>query len=681
MIELTDAAQKVLCKRYLLKDSGAANTEVCPHCEEHHETVEQMFRRISFGSQEFYELMSSLRFLPNSPTIFNAGTGQGTLSACFKFDVDDSMVSIMDVANKAAMVQKWGGGVGYTLSKLRAAGTSIASTHGKACGPIAVMKLYQSVSEMITQGGKRDAAQIAILQCDHPDIRDFISCKKGNDKVLNTFNLSVAVTDEFMSKVANSTISDENKLFREICNSAWESGEPGLYFIDEAERHNPTPDLGKLTGTNPCGEVPLLDNEPCNLGSINLVKHYSYLLDGLDWSMLAVTIRCAVRYLNTVLDNNDYPVKEIKEAANLTRKIGLGVMGWADLLALQHIDYDSITSVEYAEEVMKFINNTARQESISLAGEYGSFPAYEEELHGGARRNATVTCIAPSGSISVIAGCSAGIEPHFIRDGSRYLGDREQVSEKIRVHTGNFIPKIVHEVHWEWQIKMLAAFQKYTNLAVSKTVNLPSDATISDVSGAYLLAWQLGCKGVTVYRDKSRGEQVIDFTEPSTARESIPIVVENKEINGRRRMTTTRKSITHKFDIGEFEGYLTVGLFEDGKPGEVFITSSKQGSTIEGLLDSVAIVVSMSLQYGVPITTIINKFRGTRFEPAGLTQNKDIQICTSVLDYVARWLALTFNNSLQPTESGMLCPDCQLPAVLQDGCLSCGAGCGWSRCG
>lgn len=379
-------ATTVLCNRYLRpKDDGR---QPCAHCGKKHETPEELFERCSFGDDNYYNLLGSRDFLPNSPTLFNVGTGQGTYSACFKFDIEDSMESIMDVATRSAFVQKWGGGVGYCLSSLRPYGAPIRTTHGKACGPIAVLALNHAVSRMITQGGKRAGAQMGILHCDHPDIVRFIHCKdvprdcrchdcklvKGCEhsaaKMFDTFNISVACTDKFMEE-ARQEGTRAHALFEAMVESAWGTGDPGLYFIDTSEKANPTPWLGELSGTNPCGETPLLNNEPCNLGSINL----SHFVDGsVDWEKLEQVTRLATRYLDTVLDNNAFPDERIEKAAKLTRKLGLGVMGWADMLAILHIHYDSEDAVKLGKEVMSRIQRWSHEESEKLAEEKGVFP-------------------------------------------------------------------------------------------------------------------------------------------------------------------------------------------------------------------------------------------------------------------------------------------------------------------
>jgi len=657
-------ALKLLCKRYLIHSEEA---EICPRCGERHETVEQMLERASFGNVDYYNMMARLDFLPGSPALFNAG-GKGTLSACFKFDVEDTMESILRVGSKSALVQKWGGGVGYCLSELRPKGAHIKSTHGHACGPVAVMCMYHAIAEMITQGGKREGAQMAILHCDHADIEEFIHCKV-KEGMFDTFNISVAVTDNFMESVLAQPDGRDGRLFLEMVEGAWGNGDPGVFFIDVVERSNPTPWLGRLTGCNPCGEVPLLDNESCNLGSINLAnfvapdpQHVGYGF--LDFVRLRGVVCLSVRYLDTVLDNNYYPVEVIEEATLKTRKLGLGVMGWADALALLGMSYDSQDAVDLAGTIMKTIQEAAHGESMRLAGEKGLCPACEvgtscPEDVAPQVRNACITCIAPTGSISVLANCSSGIEPHYSLDYVQIMGDGTKLPMKLDF--GDFVPKTAPEIGYEWHVKHQAAFQAHTDLAVSKTINMPNEATVEDVYSAYVMAWRAGCKGVTVYREGSRVKQALELS-----------VQEDSENDYLAKV--------HRFRVGDVKGFTHWGMKEDGKPFEVFITAYKQGSMVEGLLDAVAILISISLQSGVPLEKLVKHLRGRRFEPHGLTGNPKIPTATSILDYIAKYAQVEFLGTQSSYNSGMICPDCGAHAVSQEGCLKCSEGCGWSRC-
>lgn len=1007
--KLSTTAQTVLCKRYLKKGS---EYPTCPHCNEAHESAEEMFERVSFGNEDFYNLMASLDFLPNSPTLFNAG-GSGTLSGCFKFDVQDDMVSILDVGRKSALVQKWGGGVGYCLSELRPKGAHIRSTHGKACGPIAVMRYYHAVAQMITQGGKREGAQMAILHCDHGDIEEFIHCKE-TEGVLDTFNISVAATDAFMRAAFEAPSGRCGSLFKGIVKNAWSNGDPGLYFIDAAERSNPTSHLGKLTATNPCyaydslvstsrglvriqdlvrgdeayvgdgkfenvvkvhdignrdtvriktkrnyecvvtpeqemcvkdgsvvlakdlklgdvlvlqedgcflsggsrelgriagwitgdggcssyrthvsinerdvpivgeellpliekffpsrlssrakirtfkqrsgnlghqymsgirslydfvletctkdkisnevllsgkefirgfieclffadghaelgngmrqlaltckdrrfaqdvrvvllqfgiktslyivprtghesdayygfkdtqpshriqlggvdrkkfleefdflkfrpdlaevfesvetyqssreyevvaienvgtisvydfttdgerlvyvdgiksrecGEVPLLDNESCNLGSINLLHMLVPNEAYFDWPRLKDVVRLAVRYLDCVLDNNYYPVPEVREATLLTRKLGLGVMGWADALASMEIPYDSQEAIELAGEVMKSIQEAAHDASTELVKGKEVYPGGQigtscPEDVSPQRRNACLTCIAPTGSISTLANCSSGIEPHYSLKYTQVMGDGTRLQRELDF--GDFVPKTAHEINWDWHVKHQAAFQKYTDLAVSKTINMSNSATIEDVKNAYVMAWESGCKGITVYREGSRVKQALEIGTSISDK-----VFPDGDYN----------ALVHKFKISDMKGWMHWGLKPvDNIPYEVFITASKQGSTVDGLLDAVAILISVALQSGVPLEEVVNKMRGRRFEPSGLTSNPKIPTASSILDYLARYAQLKFLGAPTDYNSGTFCAECGAHAINQEGCLVCSENCGWSKC-
>lgn len=682
-VRFSDNALEVLRRRYLVNG----------------ETPEGMLERVSFGNEDYYNLMARLDFLPNSPTLFNAGTGMGTLSACFKFDVEDklrgSQDSIMGTFDKAAAVQQYGGGVGYVFSNLRPKGAKVKTTNGQASGPVSFMKLYHALASTVTQGGKRNGAQMGILSCDHPDIQEFIHCKDVDPDGLSTFNISVAATDAWM----NDCLTDDrsvagSSLLWEMAESAWKTGDPGLYFIDVAEKGNPTPWLGKLTGTNPCGEVPLLNNEPCNLGSINL-GHFVKRRD-VDWERLIQVAHLATRFLDDILDHNTFPHPAIHDAAFATRKLGLGVMGWADMLALLGIHYASDEAVELGRKVMSAIDTAAELESLKLAQEKGVAPCFLE--HGIPLRNATRTCIAPTGTISILADASSGIEPHFAREWTRYGyfgGERVPMKERIAVMewvTDGFEPATAMEIDWAWHIRHQAAFQEHTNLAVSKTINMKEEVSVRDIYDAYVMMWESGCKGGTIYRDNCRATQVLNVEpavvegfSPPTLAEITPIL----HSPTRHRLPLERAAVNHRFQVGDQEGYVSVGLFEDGTPGELFITASKQGSTVRSLLDAIGVEASLLLQHGVPLDSLVSKFTATRFEPAGLTSNPALPVATSILDYVFRWMDLRFGSGKGITlaakgeimlDTGIFCPDCGAPAVMSEGCTTCAGGCGWSKC-
>lgn len=565
--KLTVNALEVLKRRYLLKDEEERIVE----------TPSQMFMRIAkaiahidkqYGEdpnkieKTFYEMMTKLEFVPNSPTLFNAGTEIGQLSACFVLPVEDSLESIFTTVKNMALIEQTGGGVGFDFSRLRPNGDVVKSTKGIASGPVSFMRVFDTATEIIKAGGKRRGAMMGILRVDHPDIVEFITSKQQSG-FLSNFNISVSVTDDFMGTLEENgeywLINPRNKeevqkkkasgIWNLMTKSAWMSGDPGIVFIDEINRHNPTPEIGRMESTNPCGEQPLLPYESCNLGSINLSRMVE---DGkIDWEKLKETIRNAVHFLDNVVDENKYIFEEIEEITRANRKIGLGVMGFADMLIKLGIRYDSEEALQLAEKLMKFIEEESHRKSIEIAEERGSFLNFQKSIwrnRYNAMRNATVTTIAPTGSISIISGCSSGIEPIFaisfmrnVLGGTRLFETNPlfeimakergfysaQLLEKIAA-TGSIqkiegVPEDVKklfvtalDIEPKWHVRMQAAFQKYTDNAVSKTVNLPTNATIEDVDEVYKLAWNLKCKGVTVFRYGSKPEQVLYIGETKT---------------------------------------------------------------------------------------------------------------------------------------------------------------------
>ena len=559
-IALSSNARTVLERRYLLRDASGAVAE----------TPEQLFARVAEAiaavepttelreawAPRFLEAMSSLRFLPNSPTLMNAGTGRGTLAACFVLPVEDTLESIMSTARATALVQKYGGGTGFDFSRLRGEGEPIASTHGAACGPVSVLRHYDDVSRLVTQGGKRDGANMGILRVDHPDVRAFLHAKDDGVSA-QRFNISLAVTDAFLVAAAEGapfTLADPRdgsprgrvdaaELLDEAARSAWLNGDPGMVFIDTINRANPTPAIGAIEATNPCGEVPLLPWEACTLGSINVAAFLDEAMGDLDWAALRETVALAVRFLDNVIDASPFPLEEIREAVRGNRKIGLGVMGFADLLIASGVPYDSPEALDLAERMMSAIASAANDASAALGEEKGVFPNWERSIYAGRKpyRNAARTCVAPTGTIAIIAGASSGIEPLYSLAHLRRMGDGTVLPEvsaafERAARDGDFhspelfedlaaggslqdhgdVPEearrrfaTAHEVGWEQHVRMQAAFQRHTDLAVSKTVNLPHEASVEDVRAALLLAHELGCKGITVYRDGSRAQQVL----------------------------------------------------------------------------------------------------------------------------------------------------------------------------
>jgi len=570
--KLTVNALEVLSKRYLLRNESGRIVE----------TPAEMFRRVAktiatidrrYGAnpeeneEVFCGMMARVEFLPNSPTIFNAGTELGQLSACFVLPVEDSLESIFTAVKNMAFIEKSGGGVGFDFSKLRSKGDIVKSTKGVASGPVSFMRVFDASTEVIKAGGKRRGAMMGVLRADHPDIIEFITAKQKLG-VLSNFNISVAVTDDFMRTVEEDgeywLMNPRNKrkvrrlkakdVWNLMAKSAWESGDPGVIFIDEVNRHNPIPETGRIEATNPCGEQPLLPYESCNLGSVNLSR---IVEDGkIDWKKLRQTVRNAVHFLDNVIDANRFPLKKIKEVTKANRKIGLGVMGFADMLIKLEIAYDSEDALKLAEKIMRFITEEARKKSIELGEERGSFPNFDKSTwkdEYDSMRNATITTIAPTGSISIIAGCSSGIEPLFavsfmrnVLEGTRLFetnplfemtakergfysaGLLEEIARTGSVQGIKGVPEDVKRVFVtaldispEWHVKMQAAFQKYTDNAVSKTVNLPQEATVKDVKKVFQLAYGLKCKGITVYRYGSKPEQVLNIGEIRTEKKKF----------------------------------------------------------------------------------------------------------------------------------------------------------------
>jgi ribonucleoside-diphosphate reductase alpha chain len=752
-LNLNPNAKTVLKTRYLLPG----------------ETPENLFERVATTIAEpekdkdywkdiFYSIMSSTKFLPNSPTLFNAGTGQGTLSACFVIPVQDNMSSIMHAATTSAMIQKFGGGIGYSFSNLRSRGKKITTTHGKACGSIAVLKMLSSLSDMITQGGKRHGANMGILGIDHPEIIDFIHMK-DDDQTAQNFNISVAITNKFMKAVeanANWDLIDPHtketiktinakQIWQEIINSAWKTGDPGIYFIDEANKYNPTPHLGKLESTNPCGEVPLLGNEACNLGSINLAlfvnKDKTFDFDGL----ISLTKICT-RFLDNVVTMNKFPVDEVAKAVEATRKIGLGVMGWHDALIQMDIPYESPKALALGEQLMQTIDTTAKETSIKLAEEKGPYPACRETTP---IRNATRTCIAPTGSISAIAGCSSGIEPVFalayvknVLDGKQlhevnpYL---KQVLEENNLYSESIMEEIAQsgsiqdikeipdnyktlfkaamDIDYSTHIKMQAIFQKHTNLAVSKTINLPNSATKENIEQAYLLAYKEKCRGITVYRDGSKSQQVLEVsnknhskTKKENKQNNTPITEDNRP----RPRPRTVTGITKRVRTGHGNTYVTINFDETGNPFEVFTTLGKAGSSDAAHLEAISRLISLCLRSGINSKAIIEQLKGITDLPVwdegiliksapdavavALEQHTqgDSEETTKTKNALGSQISMWNNpktnghdikKEVTTNEDNKnkiflspKCPECSESLVMQEGCATC-ITCGFTECG
>jgi ribonucleoside-diphosphate reductase alpha chain len=736
-IKLSDNALRVLERRYLTKDGEGRVIE----------TPQELFRRVAkhIASAEliynpkadaspyeetFYQLMESLEFLPNSPTLMNAGHELGQLSACFVLPIKDSMESIFDAVKYTALIHKSGGGTGFSFSRLRPERDRVGSTGGIASGPVSFMRVFDTTTDVIKQGGMRRGANMAILNVEHPDILKFIEAKDDSETLTN-FNLSVAVTDEFMKAVEKSTdynlvnprtgeVMDKlnaKKVFDKIVDMAWRTGDPGVVFIDEINKHNPTPELGKIESTNPCGEQPLLPFESCNLGSINLSKTVADK-DGqpyIDYDKLSQTVKLAVRFLDNVIEVNQFPLPEIAEMTKTTRKIGLGVMGFADMLIQLGIPYDSEQGLVVAEEIAHFISAEADKASIELAHERGIFPAFEGSIYdmpdGPHFRNASRTTIAPTGSLSIIANCSSGIEPLFALSYVRHILEGEefievnpyfeeaakkggfyspdlmkQLAEGKRLKDIEEVPEEIkrlfitaHDISPEWHVKMQAVFQKFTDSAVSKTVNFPHEATPEDVAKVYMLAYQEGLKGITIYRDRSRDSQVLTVGERVKRAEG--------KLAPRKRPKLTR-GVTERVNTGC--GYIYVTVNFDGRGiSEVFSILGKAGGCAAAQLEAISRLTSLALRSGIDVESIVKHLRGIRCPSIAWEQGHAILSCAdaiaSVLEKYIR--EKTATNPDKPSQNPEMvkswagqCPDCGGPLIYQEGCNICLA-CGFTKCG
>ncbi len=719
-LPLTHNSLVVLARRYLIKDRDGNPLE----------TPEEMFRRVARTvaaadllydqkadlealEEEFYQLMTSLDFLPNSPTLMNAGRELGQLAACFVLPIEDSLESIFETLKYTALIHKSGGGTGFSFSRLRPKGDIVLSTHGVSSGPVSFMQVYDAATEAIKQGGTRRGANMAILRIDHPDIEEFITVKHDLTKLTN-FNISVAITEAFMKAYQNNEefplVNPRNgqvirrvrarKLFDLLVESAWLCGDPGVIFIDHINAKNPTPHLGEIEATNPCGEQPLLPFESCNLGSINLSN---FIKDrSIDYERLNKVIHKAIHFLDNVIDINRFPLHHIEEMTKNTRKIGLGVMGFADMLIKLGISYNSEKAIEVAEEVMHFIEVESIRASAELAKRRGNFPAYKGSIWDCPERpymrNATTTTIAPTGSISIIANCSSGIEPIFsvaytrrvldgrelkevhplFQDALKEYGLSKEEIEKIidkAMDTGSVakIEEVPEEVRQlfatafdispEQHLRIQAAFQRHTHNAVSKTINFPQAATEEDIRKVYLLAYELGLKGVTVYRYGSRPRQVL-------------MLKAEEGVSPRQRPKITT-GFTRKVRTGCGNLYITINWDEKGLC-EAFATMGKAGGCASCQIEATSRLISLALRCGVKPVAIIKQLSGIRCPAPSWEDAKPILSCP---DAIAKILAEALHIKIQ-SEKPFLhgpCPDCGSPLELESGCLFCRS-CGYSRC-
>ena len=748
---LSENARIVLARRYLKKDEAGEPTE----------EPETMFWRIArviaeedrkYGAsnaaveeaaRSFYELMTTGEFEPNSPTLMNAGRPLGQLSACFVLPVDDALSNrgsgIYDTLRAMALVHQSGGGTGFSFSRLRPEGDTVRSTMGVASGPVSFMRLYDASTEVVKQGGTRRGANMGILRVDHPDIREFITCKNDTSHITN-FNISVAITDDFMRAVENGEEYDlvsprtgqvagrekAREIFDMIVEGAWKTGEPGVFFIDRANEHNPVPRLGAYEATNPCGEQPLLPYDVCNLGSINVGAfaregHFERPGDGIDWDEFRRVVHLSTHFLDNVIDANRYPLGEIDDLAKEIRRIGLGIMGWADLLVRLGVRYDSGDGVALGRTVMAFIEEETRVASEKLAESRGVFPAWEDSIWGpddtcardadGNRirdhrrlRNCNLTTVAPTGTISIIAGCSGGIEPLFavafmrnqagvmMPDANEDFVARaraegwhsddlmKRIAEEGHIHFDEVPSEVqdvfrtAHDITPEWHVRMQAAFQDHVDSAISKTTNFAFEATREDVREIYEMAFGMGCKGVTVYRDGSRPMQVLstgktgqeeggadDAGLEALKAQLADARAEKHELGGelekvraelkeqdleasasrhKRRRPSILKGRTMKMLSPLGDLYVTINEDDKGKPFEVFCTVGKAGGAAMADSEAIGRLVSLSLRSGIPITAVRDQLRGISCDRAvGVGPQKVLSAPDAIAQAIERYLA------------------------------------------
>ncbi len=671
----------------------------------------------------FYGIMTGLEFLPNSPTLMNAGRELGQLSACFVLPVGDSMEEIFDAVKQTAMIHKSGGGTGFSFSRLRPANDVVMSTTGISSGPISFMRVFDIATETIKQGGTRRGANMGILRVDHPDIMDFIVCK-NDQRNLNNFNISVGLTEAFMEAVernadyeiinprSKEVVGSLNarKVFDRIVTQAWQNGEPGIIFLDRLNKDNPTPRIGVIESTNPCGEQPLLPYESCNLGSINLGKMIKD--NDVDWRRLGEVVHLAVHFLDNVIEINNYPLPQIAAMTKANRKIGLGIMGWADMLILLKIPYNSPEAIALGEKVMKFINDEGHAASRELARTRGPFPNFTGSTYDKPGldpiRNATVTTIAPTGTISIIADASSGVEPLFAVSFVRQVMDKnilvevnptfermakergfysKELMEQIARHGSiQGLPEIpedvrrifvtAHDITPENHIRMQCAFQKHTDNAVSKTVNFSRTASVEEVEKVYRLAYTLGCKGVTIYRDGSRDKQVLSTGK--TEEKSAP--QEERKIYKRERPRALH-GWTYEMLTGCGPIYITInedkaGLFE------LFTTMGKAGGCAASQCEAIGRMVSLAWRSGVQARQVVKQLLGISCHlPSGFGENRILSCSDAVAKAILSHMAVKgYDADLEtPVHARGACVECGGMVEHEGGCTVCRA-CGYSDC-
>jgi len=809
-LDLNANALTVLERRYLVKDDHGKPAEtpedlfwrVARNVAAPDRTYGASDRAVESLAETFFELMATRVWMPNSPTLMNAGRPLGQLSACFVLPVEDALSNgrsgIYDTLRAMALVHQSGGGTGFSFSRLRPKNDVVRSTMGVASGPVSFMKLYDASTDVVKQGGTRRGANMGILRVDHPDVLEFISCKDDLTQVTN-FNISVAVTDAFMVALEAGTAYDlihpktgkvvgqleARDVFRKIIHGAWKTGEPGVFFIDRANQYNPVPRLGSYEATNPCGEQPLLPYDVCNLGSINVGL---FVKDGdVDWERLRTAVHLCTHFLDNVIDANKYPLEEIDELAKRIRRIGLGIMGWADLLVELGIPYNSDAGVALGRRLMEFVDEESKVASEKLAEQRGAFPEWERSIWGpdttaarnaqGERirpmrrlRNCNLTTVAPTGTISIISGCSSGIEPLFavafmrnqagvlmpdVNEQFVAIAKREgwysealvtQIAEAGHIHFDAVPAKwqrvfvTAHDVTPEWHIRMQAAFQDFTDSAISKTCNFPNAATEDDVEQIYRLAFRLGCKGVTVYRDGARENQVLSTgstakkvqeqgkdvlaealgriaeleTELGRTRAQLhDVEAENLQRRAKRSRPDLLKGSTRRVETPLGTMYVTITEDDKGQPFEVFMSLGKAGGALMADVEAIGRLISLALRSGIPLTEIYRQLRGISSDRAvGLGPNKIMSVPDAIGIAIEKWMQerqgvqqdlLAPPSPSQAPVAGAgapvamgaeamerlarsdqafigACPDCGSQLAFIEGCAKCHV-CGFSECG
>ena len=762
--ELTENSEVVLRRRYLSKDREGNVLE----------DPDGMFRRVARNlsmaelnyppvtevdrqavEDEFYGVMRRLEFMPNSPTLMNAGRELQQLSACFVLPVGDSLDSIFERVKETALIHKSGGGTGFSFSRLRPEGDVVGSTGGVASGPVSFINAFDAATDVVKQGGTRRGANMGILNVDHPDILRFIHSKEDGAHLVN-FNISVAVTEDFMQRVERDQSYDlvnprtgditgqlnAREVFQEMVQMAWQTGDPGIVFLDRINRDNPNPQLGKIESTNPCGEQPLLPFESCNLGSLNVARMVKYTDDDdvvMDWDRLAGAVRTGVRMLDNVIDMNNYPLEEIGEMSKKTRRIGMGIMGFSDLLVQLGIRYDSEEALELGGQVMRRIQDETYKASMELSESRGTFPAWEGSVYnqpGNVRRmrNSAPVTIAPTGTISIISGASSGIEPLFalsyvrnVMDNTRLVEGNpyfeavarsegfysqelmEQLAETGTLHDLD-VPEWVkdvfrtsHDITPEWHVRMQAAFQQYTDNSVSKTINFPTSATVEDVAEAYRLAYETGCKGITVYRDGSKEGQVLSTGQTSAAGADSAHAQAGPTVRAPKDRPRQIQGITERVHTGHGNMYVTINFQEEGKPFEVFSTLGKAGGCDSAQLEAISRLASLALRSGVSVEDVVEQLRGItccpfwdegtlvrsgpdavalalqRYIEGNAEETEQAESKAVQMQFVPEPMYHNGNGHGGAAPTARKCPDCNTPVIYQEGCLMC-ISCGWNKC-